>query len=74
MSKKKLDISSITNELRGQSVFFPTDRAEQVDHEHQPTTPLLAEQNKPRAESTDTVIPRHHDTLALSQTLFYASA
>ena len=23
MSKKKLDISSITNELRGQSVFFP---------------------------------------------------
>ena len=24
MSKKKLDISRITNELRGQSVFFPT--------------------------------------------------
>ncbi len=29
MSKKKLDISSITNELRGQSVFFPKDREEQ---------------------------------------------
>ena len=63
MSKKKLDISSITNELRGQSVFFPTDRAEQADHEHKPTPPPLAEQNKPGAERTDTVIPRHHDTV-----------
>jgi hypothetical protein len=63
MSKKKLDISSITNELRGQSVFFPTDRAQQNDHKQPPPTPPFAEQNKPGAESTDTVIPRHHDTV-----------
>ena len=63
MSKKKLDISSITNELRGQSVFFPKDREEQGDHMQQPPTPPLAEQNKPSGKTHDTVIPRYHDIM-----------
>lgn len=63
MSKKKLDVSTITNELRGQSVFFPKDREEQDDQAQQPTTPPLAEQNTPTVESSDTTIPRYHDTM-----------
>src|SRR6266516_2037530 len=61
--KKRLDTSGVMNELRGQSVFFPKDQAEQNDREHQPTAPPLAEQKKQRVESTDTMIPRHHDTV-----------
>jgi hypothetical protein len=63
MSKKKLDVTSITNELRGQSVFFPKERAEQADQEQQPTPPLLAEPIEPAKESSDTVIPRYHETM-----------
>jgi len=63
MSKKKLDISRITNELRGQSVFFPKDREEQGDHVQQSPPPPLAEQNKPGGKTHDTVIPRYHDTM-----------
>lgn len=61
--KKKLDTSGVMNELRGQSVFFPKDQAEQNDHEHQPTTSPLVEQNKPTDKTNDTVIPRYHDTM-----------
>src|SRR5438132_1040535 len=66
MSKKKLDISSITNELRGQSVFFPKDREEQGDHVQQSTTPPLAEQNKPGGKTLDTVVSQYHDTTVSS--------
>ncbi len=51
------------NELRGQSVFFPKNQKEQNDHEHQPTTPPLAEQNKRGAQSSDTVVSRYHETV-----------
>jgi hypothetical protein len=62
MSKKKLDIATITNELRGQSVFFPRKQAEPDAQVKQPPTPPLAVQNKPRGKTNDTVIPRYHDT------------
>ena len=62
MSKKKLDISSITNELRGQSVFFPQKKAEQDAQAKQLPTPPLVEQNKPRGKTNDTMIPWYHDT------------
>jgi hypothetical protein len=60
--KKKLDTSGVMNELRGQSVFFPERKAEQTSQGKQPPTPPLAEQNKPRDKTDDTVIPRYHDT------------
>ncbi len=63
MSKKKLDISSITNELRGQSVFFPKDQAEQGDHMQQSNPPPLAEQNTQREGNSDTTVSRYHDTV-----------
>ena len=63
MSKKKLDVFSITNELRGQSVFFPKEREEQDTQRKQPSTPPLAEQNVPRAENSDTVVSRYHETM-----------
>jgi hypothetical protein len=63
MSKKKLDISSITNELRGQSVFFPKDQGEHGDQKQQTTTPPLAEQNKQIEENSDTVVSRYHETM-----------
>ena len=36
MSKKKLDVTTITNELRGQSVFFPGKTQEPTQQERQP--------------------------------------
>lgn len=67
MSKKKLDVSTITNELRGQSVFFPKKEQEQDSHEKQSVTPPLPKQKElqkeVRVESNDTVIPRHHETM-----------
>jgi len=59
MSKKKLDISSITNELRGQSVYFPQKKAEPDAQAKPPSTPPLVEQNKPRGKTKDIVIPRY---------------
>src|SRR6266536_2213318 len=61
--KKRLDTSGVMNELRGQSVFFPKDQAEQNDHEQQPTTPPLTEQNKPGVERNDTTVSRYHETV-----------
>ena len=57
MSKKKLDVSTITNELRGQSVFFPKNQKEQDDQEQQPTTPPLVEQ---KTNERRTMIPWYH--------------
>ena len=70
MSKKKLDIATITNELRGQSAFFPRKQAEHDAQAKQPPTPRLTVQNKPRPKTSgimtpryrDTTIPKHHDT------------
>ena len=62
MSKKKLDVFSITNELRGQSVFFPKDREEQHGQEQQLATPPLPKQKESIVENSDTVIPRYHET------------
>jgi len=61
--KKRLDTSGVMNELRGQSVFFAKDQAEQNDHEQQPTTPPLTEQNKPGVERNDTTVSRYHETV-----------
>ncbi len=63
MSKKKLDVATITNELRGQSVFFPKDREQQNDQAQQPPPPPPTEQNKPTGESHDTTVPRYHETV-----------
>jgi hypothetical protein len=63
MSKKKLDVTSITNELRGQSVFFPKEREKQ-DGQAQQITPLpLAEPNVHTKGSNDTVVSRYHETM-----------
>jgi hypothetical protein len=77
MSKKKLDVTTITNELRGQSVFFPTkppiSSQEQVQVPRPSPVPEVQQPEEPKkhhlptnnnADHThDTVIPRHHDTM-----------
>jgi hypothetical protein len=74
MSKKKLDITSITNELRGQSVFFPTKPPPSSQELTQVPSSLPAQgAQRPRElkegrvpptkkahSNHDTVIPRHH--------------
>ena len=76
MSKKKLDITSITNELRGQSVFFPTKPPPSREEHIQVPPPSPAQGAKlprepkegsvPPAKKAhsnhDTVVSRHHDT------------
>src|SRR6266700_4567699 len=70
--KKKLDTTGVMNELRGQSVFFPT-KADKSTPEHsgEPieqtrTEEPLSSSPPPLSQETthDTVIPRHHDTIA----------
>src|SRR6266567_9199534 len=68
--KKKLDTTSILNELRGESVFFPTKNGKPAPEQAgtptdqttketpQPLSPSLPSQETP----LDTVIPRYHDT------------
>src|SRR5438874_1748651 len=63
MSKKKLDTSTITNELRGHSVFFPKERETRPDQEQQLTPPSQTEQNISEKQTHDTVIPRYHETM-----------
>jgi hypothetical protein len=63
MSKKKLDVFSITNELRGQSVYFPKQREEQDVQEKQPSAPPLVTQKKPKVEKNDTTVSRYHETM-----------
>jgi hypothetical protein len=69
--KKKLNVDSIQSELRGGSAFFPgyksQDSPTSVPEEDKPveTVGTPAEENnhveRPQV-STDTMIPRHHDT------------
>ena len=61
--KKKLNTTGVMNELRGQSVFFPQNQAEQDAQVKQSTTPPLAEQNEPRVEINDTTVSRYHETM-----------
>ena len=62
--KKHLDATSIVNELRGQSAFFPTRLSEQPTE--QPSQPPhdqeKHEQPTPPSKQEDTTIPRYHDT------------
>ncbi len=69
MSKKKLDISSITNELRGQSVFFPTKPPPPSQEEHIQVPPPSPAQGaklprEPKAISGEPTKKAHsnHDT------------
>jgi hypothetical protein len=52
--KKKLNTTGVINELRGQSVFFPTKQAEELASQEQ----IALSSKQP-----DTVIPRHHATM-----------
>jgi len=63
--KKRLDTSGVMNELRGQSVFFPSTTQEPVQQQEAnlPTSPPddeLQQQEQPKTH--DTVIPRYHET------------
>ena len=62
--KKTLDPTTIVNELRGQSAFFPARLSEEPAK--QSVQPLHDQVTKelqtPPAKEEDTVIPRHHDT------------
>ena len=69
--KKKLDTTGVMNELRGQSVFFPT-KADKSTPEHSAAPieqtrteePLSSSPTSLSQETThDTVIPRYHDTM-----------
>ena len=55
--KNKLDTSGVLNELRGQSAFFPGRTQEPAQPVETSTPPL----SNPSI-SSDTVIPRYHDT------------
>jgi hypothetical protein len=69
--KKKLDTTGVMNELRGQSVFFPT-KADKSTPEHS-AEPIeqtrneepLSSSSTPLSQETthDTVIPRYHETM-----------
>src|SRR6266446_8651236 len=61
--KKKLDTSGVMNELRGQSVFFPKEPQEQTAQEQSPIPSLSSEQHKQAEVTSDTAIPRYHDTV-----------
>ncbi len=73
-SKKRIDTSSIVNELRGASLFFRTDepatnpeRTEAVPPPEK-TFPLETNTVQPKRDTTppqtgDTMTPRHHDTV-----------
>jgi len=81
MSKKKLDISSITNELRGQSVFFPTKQQPSREELDQVPPPPPAQGAKlprePKEGSVppskkahsnhDTMVPRHRGIMQSSK-------
>ncbi len=53
----------ITNELRGQSAFFPRKEQEKTPEDTQPDASLSQSVRKPKQPPRDTVIPRHHDTM-----------
>jgi hypothetical protein len=60
--KKKLDTNNIMNELRGQSVFFPSNTHEPVQQQEATSpTPLPQEdlQHQEQQNIHDTLIPRY---------------
>ncbi len=68
--KKQLDTTGVMNELRGQSVFFPT-KADTSPPEHSSEPREQTRTEEPLSSSTpslsqetihDTVVPRYHDT------------
>lgn len=66
MNKKKLDETSVLNELKNNSLFFRRE-PKAVPEPVQTPTPLPAVEPEPSivpatATTDDTVIPRHHDT------------
>ena len=64
--KKRLDTSGVMNELRGQSVFFPSTTQEPVQQQEAnlPTPPPHEEhQQQEQPKTHDTEIPRYHDTV-----------
>jgi hypothetical protein len=63
MSKKKLDVFSMTNELRGQSVFFPKQREERDTKRKESSTPPLVKPKSPKVEKNDTMVSRYHETM-----------
>ena len=64
--KKKLDTSSVMNELRGQSVFFPNKKELLTPEEEiqvpEPPAPSPTSLKKTK-EKTKSVVSRHHDTM-----------
>lgn len=63
--KKHLDATSIVNELRGQSAFFPTHKTEQPQEQQSQhiQEPEKQEQRTPTPRQEETMIPRYHDTM-----------
>jgi hypothetical protein len=71
--KKKLNVDSIQSELRGGSAFFPgykspdSPATKSVEPKQAETVESPPKERKPAAKprnSSDTTIPRHHDTTA----------
>jgi hypothetical protein len=63
--KKTLDATSIVNELRGQSAFFPTHQTEQPQKQQSqpPHGQEKRQQPTPQSKQEDTMVSRHHDTM-----------
>ena len=66
--KKKLDTTVVMNELRGQSVFFPTRKEPAPPQEEIPAanTPAHLPPPKKSEETHDIVIPWYHETMTPS--------
>ena len=64
MYEKKLDATSIVNELRGQSAFFPQGKEDTKQEKvNSPASLLQQEIVKPAPERYhETMTPRNHDT------------
>ncbi len=60
--KKKLDAATIVNELRGQSVFFPTKQVEEPPVQEQVTQHPKEKENM-TSRHHDPMIPSNHDTM-----------
>ncbi len=68
MSKKKLDVSTITNELRGQSVYFPQKQEEEVIKPEAPLSPPAQpiSDSLQASKHSSNLASKHASTLALS--------
>src|SRR6266851_44634 len=69
--KKKLDISTVANSLRGESVFFPTKEGKPATEEagnpkenQRPEDEIINSHIEPIKQTAyDTMTPRYHDTV-----------